>query len=89
MTHVQEDIGAFVLGALDDDSEKRVREHLLARPGRQEPHHEDHPPGQPDSLGHEQVDGVAAATRGDQLLQACQVAVRTGARVSSTTNGAP
>src|SRR3954452_3586508 len=28
MTHVHEDIGAFVLGALDQDSEKRVREHL-------------------------------------------------------------
>ena len=28
MTHVHEDIGAFVLGALDTDAEKRVREHL-------------------------------------------------------------
>ena len=28
MTHVHEDIGAFVLGALDDDAERRVREHL-------------------------------------------------------------
>ena len=28
MTHVHEDIGAFVLGALDADAEKRVREHL-------------------------------------------------------------
>jgi Putative zinc-finger len=28
MTHVHEDIGAFVLGALDSDAEKRVREHL-------------------------------------------------------------
>jgi hypothetical protein len=28
MTHVHEDIGAFVLGALDEDSAKRVREHL-------------------------------------------------------------
>ena len=28
MTHVHEDIGAFVLGALDEDSERRVREHL-------------------------------------------------------------
>ena len=32
MTHVHEDIGAFVLGALDDDSEKRVREHLATCP---------------------------------------------------------
>ena len=28
MTHVHEDIGAFVLGGLDAESEKRVREHL-------------------------------------------------------------
>jgi hypothetical protein len=28
MTHVHEDIGAFILGALDTDAEKRVREHL-------------------------------------------------------------
>jgi hypothetical protein len=28
MTHVHEDIGAFVLGGLDSDSERRVREHL-------------------------------------------------------------
>ena len=28
MTHVHEDIGAFVLGALDEESERRVREHL-------------------------------------------------------------
>ena len=28
MTHVHEDIGAFVLGALDEDGERRVREHL-------------------------------------------------------------
>jgi anti-sigma-K factor RskA len=28
MTHVHEDIGAFVLGALDSDAERRVREHL-------------------------------------------------------------
>jgi hypothetical protein len=28
MTHVREDIGAFVLGGLDSDSERRVREHL-------------------------------------------------------------
>ena len=28
MTHVHEDIGAYVLGALDDDAERRVREHL-------------------------------------------------------------
>lgn len=28
MTHVHEDIGAYVLGALDEDSERRVREHL-------------------------------------------------------------
>ena len=32
MTHVHEDIGAFVLGALDTDGEKRVREHLAACP---------------------------------------------------------
>ena len=32
MTHVHEDIGAFVLGALDADGEKRVREHLAACP---------------------------------------------------------
>jgi len=32
MTHVHEDIGAFVLGALDEDSEKRVREHLATCP---------------------------------------------------------
>jgi hypothetical protein len=32
MTHVHEDIGAFVLGALDDASEKRVREHLATCP---------------------------------------------------------
>jgi hypothetical protein len=32
MTHVHEDIGAFVLGALDDDSAKRVREHLATCP---------------------------------------------------------
>ena len=30
MTHVHEDIGAFVLGALDADAEKRVREHLAS-----------------------------------------------------------
>jgi hypothetical protein len=28
MTHVHEDIGAFVLGALDEDGQRRVREHL-------------------------------------------------------------
>ena len=28
MTHVHDDIGAFVLGALDEESERRVREHL-------------------------------------------------------------
>jgi anti-sigma factor RsiW len=28
MTHVHEDLGAYVLGALDDDSARRVREHL-------------------------------------------------------------
>jgi hypothetical protein len=28
MTHVHEDIGAYVLGGLDSESEKRVREHL-------------------------------------------------------------
>jgi hypothetical protein len=28
MTHVHEDIGAYVLGSLDGDSERRVREHL-------------------------------------------------------------
>jgi anti-sigma factor RsiW len=28
MTHVHEDIGAYVLGGLDSDSERRVREHL-------------------------------------------------------------
>jgi hypothetical protein len=28
MTHVHEDIGAYVLGALDQDAERRVREHL-------------------------------------------------------------
>jgi anti-sigma factor RsiW len=32
MTHVHEDIGAFVLGALDEQSEKRVREHLATCP---------------------------------------------------------
>ncbi len=32
MTHVHEDIGAFVLGALDVDSETRVREHLATCP---------------------------------------------------------
>ena len=32
MTHVHEDIGAFVLGALDADGEKRVREHLATCP---------------------------------------------------------
>jgi anti-sigma factor RsiW len=32
MTHVHEDIGAFVLGALDSDSERRVREHLAKCP---------------------------------------------------------
>jgi hypothetical protein len=30
MTHVHEDIGAFVLGALDADASKRVREHLAS-----------------------------------------------------------
>jgi AcrR family transcriptional regulator len=28
MTHVHEDIGAYILGGLDSDSERRVREHL-------------------------------------------------------------
>jgi hypothetical protein len=32
MTHVHEDIGAFVLGSLDSDSERRVREHLATCP---------------------------------------------------------
>ena len=32
MTHVHEDIGAFILGALDTDGEKRVREHLATCP---------------------------------------------------------
>jgi len=32
MTHVHEDMGAFVLGALDADGEKRVREHLAVCP---------------------------------------------------------
>jgi putative zinc finger protein len=32
MTHVQADIGAFVLGALDSDAERRVREHLATCP---------------------------------------------------------
>jgi hypothetical protein len=32
MTHVHEDIGAFILGALDTDGEKRVREHLSTCP---------------------------------------------------------
>jgi hypothetical protein len=32
MTHVHEDIGAFVLGGLDSDSERRVREHLATCP---------------------------------------------------------
>jgi hypothetical protein len=30
MTHVHEDIGAFVLGALDEDATNRVREHLAS-----------------------------------------------------------
>ena len=33
MTHVHEDIGAYVLGGLDDDAERRVREHLADVPG--------------------------------------------------------
>ncbi len=32
MTHVHEDIGAYVLGGLDSDSERRVREHLATCP---------------------------------------------------------
>ena len=32
MTHVHEDIGAYVLGALDTDAEQRVREHLATCP---------------------------------------------------------
>ena len=28
MTHVHEDIGAYVLGGLDEDSERRVAEHI-------------------------------------------------------------
>jgi hypothetical protein len=32
MTHVREDIGAYVLGGLDSDSERRVREHLASCP---------------------------------------------------------
>jgi anti-sigma factor RsiW len=32
MTHVHEDIGAYVLGGLDGDSERRVREHLATCP---------------------------------------------------------
>lgn len=33
MTHVQEDIGAYVLGALDTDSAKRVEAHIKHCPG--------------------------------------------------------
>ena len=32
MTHVHEDIGAYVLGGLDSESERRVREHLATCP---------------------------------------------------------
>jgi hypothetical protein len=32
MTHVHEDIGAYVLGGLDSDAERRVREHLASCP---------------------------------------------------------
>ena len=34
MTHVHEDIGAYVLGALDEESARRVAQHLKECPGR-------------------------------------------------------
>jgi hypothetical protein len=40
MTHVHEDIGAFVLGGLDSDSERRVREHLATCPECAQAHSE-------------------------------------------------
>jgi hypothetical protein len=40
MTHVHEDLGAFVLGGLDSDSERRVREHLATCPECAQEHSE-------------------------------------------------
>jgi anti-sigma factor RsiW len=40
MTHVHEDLGAFVLGGLDSDSERRVREHLATCPQCAQEHSE-------------------------------------------------
>ena len=40
MTHVHEDIGAYVLGGLDSESERRVREHLATCPGCAQAHAE-------------------------------------------------